>query len=261
MNSCRVVSILLVLSLFPVAVLADGGASLRVWTSNDGKYTVEAEFLRAAGNLVWLKRADGRTISVPLRRLSTEDRSLAGTLAKQKRSGAGSPAAGVTSQAPRLDIQVERKQSKDNVDYDDKLQTTEITLTIKNLTLGTDLQGLKCTFLAIARDVDTKKKFLLLRKKSWTFDLPGGATYTNDEIEPITTQYDKKWGAHYGYKLYGHVVVVRDAQGKLLKTDSTHSQWLKDLDALLKIEVVKETFNSKLRKLGKPRRSCNGMLW
>lgn len=48
-------------------------ASARMWKSADGGYQVEAEFVNVDGDKVVLKRADGRIITVPLNRLSTED--------------------------------------------------------------------------------------------------------------------------------------------------------------------------------------------
>lgn len=48
-------------------------ASARTWKSADGGYTVDAELVKVDGDKVALKRADGKVITVPLNRLSTED--------------------------------------------------------------------------------------------------------------------------------------------------------------------------------------------
>ena len=46
---------------------------LRTWTSTDGKFTVEAQFVKAVGGTVYLKRKDGKEIEVAIEKLSPED--------------------------------------------------------------------------------------------------------------------------------------------------------------------------------------------
>ena len=48
-------------------------SDLRTWTSTDGKFTVEAQFVKAVGETVYLKRKDGRQIEVPIEKLSPKD--------------------------------------------------------------------------------------------------------------------------------------------------------------------------------------------
>jgi len=47
---------------------------LRTWTDSSGRFTIEAEMVRSANGVVTLKKADGRTIDVPIDRLSQADR-------------------------------------------------------------------------------------------------------------------------------------------------------------------------------------------
>ncbi|MEQ8786823.1 MAG: SHD1 domain-containing protein [Pirellulaceae bacterium] len=47
---------------------------LRVWTSADGKFTVEARLLETAGDLVYLRRENGQELQVRLDQLSDADR-------------------------------------------------------------------------------------------------------------------------------------------------------------------------------------------
>ncbi len=49
-------------------------AKWRTWTTANGKYTVEAEFGGMLGQDVLLKKKDGKTVSVPLEKLSEADR-------------------------------------------------------------------------------------------------------------------------------------------------------------------------------------------
>jgi hypothetical protein len=52
----------------------DEQPELRAWTSGDAKFSVEASFLSRAADKVKLRKADGTEISVPLDRLSDDDR-------------------------------------------------------------------------------------------------------------------------------------------------------------------------------------------
>ena len=61
-------------------------ASARKWTSNDGRYSVEAELVELADGRVRLKKAEGATVTVPLERLSEADRQFLTTLRKKDAS-------------------------------------------------------------------------------------------------------------------------------------------------------------------------------
>ncbi len=57
-----------------IAVLGGPGAYARTWTDTTGKFSVEAEFVDVSEGKVRLKGADGKTIHIPLERLSAGDR-------------------------------------------------------------------------------------------------------------------------------------------------------------------------------------------
>jgi WD40 repeat protein len=48
--------------------------AIRTWTSADGKFTVQAQFVKAIAGKVYLRLQNGRTIQVPMERLSEDDR-------------------------------------------------------------------------------------------------------------------------------------------------------------------------------------------
>ena len=62
-------------------------AELRTWNDKSGKFSVEAELVELKDGRAVLKRADGRTITVPLERLSDKDLEYA-----QRQNRAASPA-------------------------------------------------------------------------------------------------------------------------------------------------------------------------
>ena len=58
-------------------------ASARTWTDSTGKHTVEAEFVDLKDGKVRLKKEDGRTITIPIERLSEADRAYVKSQIKQ----------------------------------------------------------------------------------------------------------------------------------------------------------------------------------
>jgi hypothetical protein len=52
---------------------AQSNAELRIWTGRDGGQSIEAEYLRFAGDQLFLKRVDGKELKVSLNKLSEED--------------------------------------------------------------------------------------------------------------------------------------------------------------------------------------------
>ncbi len=72
----------IVLSFFAVPF-----AAARTWTDSTGKRRVEAEFVDAGGGVVWLRRSDGETVSIPLSELSQADRDYVAELLRQEKAG------------------------------------------------------------------------------------------------------------------------------------------------------------------------------
>ena len=56
-----------------VTCIASATAQQRTWTDNTGKHRTQAEFVKRKGHTVVLKKANGNTIQMPLKRLSTSD--------------------------------------------------------------------------------------------------------------------------------------------------------------------------------------------
>jgi hypothetical protein len=56
--------------------------AMRKWTDRTGKFSVDAEFLGTTGDVVRLKRADGKILSVPLAKLSDESKQFVSTQAQ-----------------------------------------------------------------------------------------------------------------------------------------------------------------------------------
>lgn len=82
---------LLLSAAFCLGIVASVPVQAETWTDSSGQFRVEAEFERYANGLVYLKKSDGRVLSVPVQRLSAE--SIA--QAKQLHAAASGGAANV----------------------------------------------------------------------------------------------------------------------------------------------------------------------
>lgn len=97
-----------ILALLLLVSLFSGLASARKWTSQDGKFSIDAELIEATDTEVKLLRKNGKEITVPLDRLSEADQEFAksqiGKPAKSappsKKPAATKPAAGGAKLTP-----------------------------------------------------------------------------------------------------------------------------------------------------------------
>ena len=64
---------ILLATVFGLLLTAAMPAAARKWTSNDGKFSTEAELVEFADGKATLKKSSGETITVPILRLSEED--------------------------------------------------------------------------------------------------------------------------------------------------------------------------------------------
>ena len=65
-----------------ILILLTAACAARTWTDATGKYSYEADLVRVDGDRVILRRADGKTASVPLAKLSEADQAFVSGLAK-----------------------------------------------------------------------------------------------------------------------------------------------------------------------------------
>ena len=84
----------------PKAGAATVAAEMRTWTDSTGTHKIEAQFAGLADGKVTLKKADGKTVTLALDRLSEADRKQAETLAKADASSNPFETPGDTSTTP-----------------------------------------------------------------------------------------------------------------------------------------------------------------
>ncbi|MGQ9576340.1 MAG: SHD1 domain-containing protein [Thermoguttaceae bacterium] len=71
-----------------VLLAASASAEVRTWKDKSGRFAIRAELVESDGTAVKLKRADGKVISVPVDRLSDEDRQFLDVQEKSAFTGA-----------------------------------------------------------------------------------------------------------------------------------------------------------------------------
>ena len=80
-------------------------AIAETWSDVTGKFQIEAEYVGVEGTSIVLRKADGKTVKVPIAKLSVESRALGRKLYEMQQSGgtgstAPQPAAATTPNAP-----------------------------------------------------------------------------------------------------------------------------------------------------------------
>lgn len=86
-------------TLFTLLVLCCAAADARPWTDSTGKRTVEAEFVSLVDGKVTLKKADGKTVTMALDKLSAADQKVAKELA-----GNGAPDAERNASGAKVEL-------------------------------------------------------------------------------------------------------------------------------------------------------------
>jgi hypothetical protein len=72
--------------------------SLRLWTSNDGKFSTKAQYVEVKGNSVLLLKDDGRLVNVPFARLSKADNIyIAQAIQRGVRASSAPPPTGIAA--------------------------------------------------------------------------------------------------------------------------------------------------------------------
>ncbi|MEK6248279.1 MAG: SHD1 domain-containing protein [Planctomycetales bacterium] len=67
MNNQRIYGAILIVLIVPILCSA---AEVRTWTSADGRFQIQAEFLKIEDDKVDLRKSNGSVISIPLAKLS-----------------------------------------------------------------------------------------------------------------------------------------------------------------------------------------------
>lgn len=120
-----------------------------------------------------------------------------------------------------------KKTTKESFKIEAKIKSKEFKRTFKNCTAQVYVLG---------RDANDSKSYTLVATKQEKFDLnPGKITVVQTDAVTLTSIKDgkKESGKEYG----GYLVVIRDADGDVIKTKATKSSVLRKLDLLSKAKT------------------------
>jgi thiol-disulfide isomerase/thioredoxin len=81
--NCAKLARIVVFGVAAILVVGAVWSAERTWTDASGKFSVTAEYVEVKGGKVLLRNADGKEISVPLKKLSEADREFVATQKKQ----------------------------------------------------------------------------------------------------------------------------------------------------------------------------------
>ncbi len=146
---------------------------------------------------------------------------------------------------PNLEIVVTKSKSDslDGSDYDNRQQTFEFTVKIRNKDFSKDLENLNAELYVVGKYV-TSNEYVLLDKATSSFGLPRGKEHSF-KGNPIELSYDDNKAARFGVKYNGYLVFVQDRDGNILAEKGNKTSFLKYIDKLRNINK-EQRFNKKL---------------
>ncbi len=217
-------------SILWMVIFAGGlssGVEARTWVLVDGR-KLEAEFMHVMGSKVVLKNTLGGTVKVKLPLLSPEDRVFI-----------------ELENPPQLEISFRRKSEKKKISTRfttkllPKIQINMFGARIKQKSTGFYGHELYVELFVIGKE-RAGDRFILLDRQAGTFFLSQkkkrshefwGGKVELDEYEIFYVSRPR------GKKYAGHLIVVTDARGKMIASQTTHGWLLENIGNLKKMPV------------------------
>jgi hypothetical protein len=207
----------LIIVLVSVFSTINAMATMRIWTSANGKM-IEAEYVCHSMGKIVLKKADGKKITVPPEYLSKKDQVYANKLVP-----------------PKLSLDFTKKANSKAKSYDYVHRELEFIVKIEK-TSQVPFEGkLKVELFVLGEHVASGKKKMLIHR-TWT-DLilsnKSGEVLTLSP-DPITVKYDDHGYYKLGTKYDSYVFFIFNEEGKLLDAKSSRKILLRNLTNLQK---------------------------
>lgn len=89
----------------------------------------------------------------------------------------------------------------------------------------TDFPKLKCCVIMMGEDTQKSKNWRVLMREEFPFDLPASETYDWRGKE-FTQEFDKIM-AKSGFEYDGHIVLIKNSEGEIVKATSSKPVWIK----------------------------------
>ena len=207
---------------------APGQGGMRKWTLVDGR-TVRAELVTCIGGKVTLKNKKGKSLQVPLKRLSRKDQKFV-----------------QMEMPPKLDIGFS-KSSKQRI-YPDTVSLAApprssyftFKVTVKKKSTRPYDQPLTAEYFAIGQEFSgATHRLLEYRKEAFVLDKENRnqVTFSGNPVEIV--DYSCANGQRRGEKFEGYLVVVTDSRGEIIAHKASSELFFQNLENLRKVPVGK----------------------
>ena len=203
-------------SLFTGAMAAHANEP-RIWTSADGKFTIEAELVEVLDDAVRLRKSTGSVITVPFAKLSDADRAHARRLQVQRFELPGVMWVGVPKNGFAWKVVQEAKEGEAGATVLACNKTgsdSVIVLTIENRKVGDDGQriaAIKGHFNGLVEGLQAAGiKILRVEKPSLATPVPKRVSFSVSAEKPDGSPAEVRGILFFGERIYGFQVVSND---------------------------------------------------
>ena len=231
-------------SLALAFLIATGGTiEGRVFTNTEGK-SLEAEIVRASTTKVTLRLKNKRTSTIPLTKLSEEDRKFV--------------AAWLADKVPHLrfkpNLVRSNRDERDSGYYSsDQIQTFEMTVDYSNDENTKGLEESLMKFILVGRSMRDKNQYKILSVQNETFTVAPSGRGTIPFRKVINRYYDGSYSKS-GYKCTGYIVHAERKRDKREVFSYASTKPLEELlHTVLKLKTgdVTDKFFRKVNVVGK----------
>ena len=219
----------------------------REFTSSSGKVLV-ADIVFVTGNTATLKRADGKTVDVPLKLFSEDDQKF---ILEWKEKNKGKIPEHLKNKKPRMGFRVTTGKTSKKDDQisgyiDEHKQKMHIKVALENQDTVYPISDAKLTILVIGKSPESGKEAIVYKKQFSGINLPINEekVFEGDKFE---LWYDDR-GAMYGHKYKGYITFLEDPSGKILGEATIPGTAAKYLEAAKKLktgDVIDKQYTSK----------------
>ena len=195
------------------------GAEFRVWSSQDGGSTIEAQFVKVEGVRVVLEKKDGSRLIVPRAKLCKADQEYLAEVIP-----------------PVLAVEIskgkERNDQYKGAYTTSKENTITVTATIKKVNKDPCSWEFKAYLYVVAKAYKGDgRKVIGSKDMSFSFGKKSSASMSAEGSVYVS---DSKYGGKSGWKYEGYIVVVEDKDGKVLMIDTNKGSYENVLNKIKK---------------------------
>ena len=226
-------------------------AESRVFVSQAGTL-LEAELIAAAGDTVSLKRkGEQQSLVVKIKTLCKEDADYIARWQEQHTSpdfSAPAPtvpaSASTTAPAQKYRITCQTLPSKSNrgpADSDHRVFEYTYNFNLSNQEVRRDLQNARGLALTLGKKVaEPNGDLIVLQKEEFDINIRAQSKMVHT-TQPVRLTYSQDPDYAYGVKIYGYVLIIRDAAGNLILVEAspdTSAKFAKEILAISQAPCV-----------------------